>query len=241
MTYGGSIITAFFFSECNGQTTVNSENAILQSTSPHPPPPYQCYTPTKEWNYVPYCRARPCTGHTPSLESDCGYWGHGVGMCQWGTYYHAIAGMGYQDILYSYYTGISIVTGGSPPTATPTFTVTPTPSPTPSPTPIPPPTTPQSLGPGLVLANRPFTLQWSSVGTGVSYTFKLYAGNSVTVTPLQQSIGVYSSTQWPLPKGLPLGPYTWTVQASSVYGQSAVATYPLSVVNQIYSAFAPWI
>jgi Stage II sporulation protein/Carboxypeptidase regulatory-like domain len=235
MTYGGSIITAFFYSECNGQTTRNSENAILQSTSPHPPPPYQCYTPTPEWNYVAYCRARPCTGHAPSLESDCGYWGHGVGMCQWGTYYHATAGMGYEDILRSYYTGISIVTGGSAPT--PTFTVTPTPSPTP----IPPPTTPQSVGPGLVLANRPFTLQWISIGTGVTYAFKLYAGKTATGTPLQQSGGGYSSTQWPLPAGLPLGPYTWTIQAFNVYGRSALASFPLSVVDQIYSAYAPWI
>src|SRR5207302_3460896 len=109
MTYGGSIITAFFYSECNGQTTVNSENAILQQLSPHPPPPYQC-SPAG-WNFVAYCRARSCTGHSPSTQSDCGYWGHGVGMCQWGAYYHAVAGMGYQDILNSYYTGISIVTG----------------------------------------------------------------------------------------------------------------------------------
>ena len=40
-------------------------------------------------------------------------WGHGVGLCQVGSYGMALAGAGYEDILRHYYTGISIVPAGS--------------------------------------------------------------------------------------------------------------------------------
>lgn len=103
ITTGGAIIDALFFSRCNGLTTRNSEDAIIQSNG---------ICKSAGWNYVSYCRARSCTGHAASDRSDCGYYGHGVGVCQWGSYYQAGAGRDYRTILTSYYTGIEISSYG---------------------------------------------------------------------------------------------------------------------------------
>jgi hypothetical protein len=86
MTYNGEIVReALFFAHCNGHTR-NSEDY-------------------GGWNYVPYLRSVSC---------NCGfsdYFGHGVGMCQWGAKAMAEQGYGYEDILKHYYTGIEVEAG----------------------------------------------------------------------------------------------------------------------------------
>lgn len=151
LVYGGSIITAFFFSECNGITTKNSENALSFTLNPSGGPE-TCGS--LGWNYVAYCRARSCTGHNPSNFSTCGYAGHGVGMCQWGSYYRGLSGTGYLTILNAYYTGVSL-------------NVTPLGTPTPT-------------GPYLVRAAQAFTLTWASAGGGVSYNVTIYPAGSAS-------------------------------------------------------------
>lgn len=99
-TYGSSIISAFFFSQCNGQTTRNSEEALASNDSWK-----TCYV--QGWSYVPYCRASSCGGHE-RYSSTCGYHGHGVGMCQWGAKAKAERGKGYMTIIHEYYTGVAI-------------------------------------------------------------------------------------------------------------------------------------
>ncbi|MGQ9676773.1 MAG: SpoIID/LytB domain-containing protein [Chloroflexota bacterium] len=95
-TYGGSIISAFFFAHCNAESTRNSEEALNWQTCTVQP-----------WGYIPYCRAKPCGGHQ-RYNSSCGYYGHGVGMCQWGAKAKAESGKSFRTILNEYYTGISI-------------------------------------------------------------------------------------------------------------------------------------
>jgi stage II sporulation protein D len=41
-------------------------------------------------------------------------WGHGVGMSQWGAYGYALHGWGYKRILFHYYPGTGVKTGGEP-------------------------------------------------------------------------------------------------------------------------------
>ncbi len=103
-TYQDNIISAVYFSRCNGKTTRDSEHAMGSDDngkwlvcSEHP------------WNYSPYLRARSCNGHQP-YSSSCGYYGHGVGMCQWGAYYWAEKPYewDYLRILNWYYTGITV-------------------------------------------------------------------------------------------------------------------------------------
>ena len=101
MTYGGSVIYAFFFSRCNGMSTRNSENAITLVGG----------CPGQGFSYTPYCRARCCTWNEPYPQGCLQYNGHGVGMCQWGVYGQANAGRSYTTILNSYYTGITLATG----------------------------------------------------------------------------------------------------------------------------------
>ncbi|HVC33780.1 MAG TPA: SpoIID/LytB domain-containing protein [Chloroflexota bacterium] len=105
MTVNGAVIFAFFFAECNGVTTRNSEDAIAYSGR-NSDNQYICAS--AGWNYVSYCRARPCTWNGSSDLSTCGYYGHGVGMCQWGAAGQGNAHVAYTDILNSYYTGIEI-------------------------------------------------------------------------------------------------------------------------------------
>lgn len=104
-TYSGSIIDALFFAQCNGASTLDSEDAISWQT---------CQT--LGWNYVGYLRARTCGGHGRYSGSPCGYHGHGVGMCQWGAKAKADSGKSYRAILSEYYTGIAIteVSGTAP-------------------------------------------------------------------------------------------------------------------------------
>src|SRR6185437_12047146 len=55
MTASGSVIYAFFFSQCNGVTTRNSENAITLNGG----------CPGKGFSPTSYCRARPCRWNQP--------------------------------------------------------------------------------------------------------------------------------------------------------------------------------
>src|SRR4029077_2646785 len=113
VTVNGSVVFTFFFSSCNGVSTRNSENLNLYVTDANGNIVHNsqgqavCLSCTPGgtcWNFVSYCRARSCTVHLPSSKSDCGYWGHGVGMCQWGAYYRG--NLSFVDILNSYYTGV---------------------------------------------------------------------------------------------------------------------------------------
>jgi len=101
-TYQGVVIRAFFFAKCNSVSTRNSEDAVYSADGWK-----TCQS--GPWSVVPYCRSRPCVGHTPH-SSDCGYYGHGVGMCQWGAKARAGEGLAYGDIISRYYTGIALQT-----------------------------------------------------------------------------------------------------------------------------------
>jgi hypothetical protein len=234
MTYSGAVIFAYFFSRCNGTTTHNSENATFWLTDSsgnlitNSLGQYECAP--AGWSYVAYCRARSCTGHTPDGQSDCGYDGHGVGMCQWGAYYRSVNGESYQSILGDYYTGISYTTiPVSAPSPTPTVTPTPTRTPPPTSTPIP---APLPLGPWIVVVNQPVTLSWTSVGPGVSYLVTLFPpGGGV---PINQTYT--QSTSWSPSNGLPLGTYTWSILA---YNGSATVGATLEVVNHVYISYLP--
>ncbi|MBX6771784.1 MAG: SpoIID/LytB domain-containing protein [Chloroflexi bacterium] len=109
LTVDGSVIFAFFFSRCNGVSTRNSEDAIIY-TGTNAQGQYICGR--AGWKKLSYCRARCCSWNTASSLSTCGYYGHGVGLCQWGTYGQAQAGRSYTTILASYYTGVSLTGPG---------------------------------------------------------------------------------------------------------------------------------
>jgi hypothetical protein len=113
MTVNGSIIWAFFFSQCNGVSTVSSQNAITYETDANGNIIYdsngKAICTQAGWNPVSYCVARSCTWNAPSSFSECGYYGHGVGMCQWGAYGQSAGGCpSFAAILNSYYTGVTI-------------------------------------------------------------------------------------------------------------------------------------
>jgi hypothetical protein len=219
MTYGGAFITAFFFSRCNGISTHNSQDATVLKTDANgnlltnAQGQYEC-TPAG-WNAVPYCVARPCTGHSPYSGCDCGYNGHGVGMCQWGAYYRANAGMAYQDILNSYYTGISFTTGGSQ--------------------------TLQPLGPYLIQFGQSIVFQWTSLGNGATYNLNLYNGPTASGKAQQLGSGIASTSLAYAGPQLSVGQYTWTVQGLTGSSLSQTATAPLTVASRIYSSFAPLV
>jgi hypothetical protein len=232
MTVNGSVIFAFYFSRCNGTSTVNSENVITYVTDGNGNIIHngngQAICQSGGWNYVSYCRARSCTGHSPSTFSTCGVYGTGVGMCQWGAFYRG--GMSYTDILNSYYTGVTI-TGATPP-ASPTATPLPTATPTPTPIPVPP--APLPLGPGLVTPGQSVTLLWSTSGPGVQYLGSLYLDGSLVRswnTP-QTSVSVGQ---------LPIGAYTWGVEARGPSGVSTVKWTTLLVVTNVYKTELPWV
>jgi hypothetical protein len=239
MTVSGAIVYAYFFSECNGTTTRNSENLNLYRTDQNGYIIYNsqgqaectnCVPGVSCWNYVSYCRARPCTGHPPSTFSDCGYYGHGVGMCQWGAYYRG--NLVYWDILNSFYTGVTISAISSAPTSTPVPTATPSPTPSPTRTPTPTATpipTPRALGPFLVLMGQAVTINWQGVGSGFTYVVTLSKnGNTLrwTTGETSQYVGVLDPGTW-----------TWSIQASN--NTSATAT--LEVVAKIYSQDLPLV
>lgn len=150
LTVNGSVIFAFFFAECNGITTRNSEDAIGY-TGTNSDGQYVCTT--AGWNYVSYCRARSCTWNGAWSGSTCGYFGHGVGMCQWGSFGQAQNGASYASILNSYYTGVTL-SGVSL----------------------------ILFGPFLVEYDRGFTLTWSSVAGASSYQSTISQNGSVLLS-----------------------------------------------------------
>ncbi len=86
-TYGGNIISAFYFAHCDGHTR-NSEDVWLVP--------------------LPYCRSVSCP---------CGYsflLGHSVGMCQRGAEAMANQGADYREILTHYYTGVRVAAPPAP-------------------------------------------------------------------------------------------------------------------------------
>jgi len=83
---GANPIEALYFAHCNGKTR-NSEDY-------------------DDWRQVPYLRSVPC---------ECGYYdyyGHGVGMCQWGAKIMADQGATSAEIAEHYYTNCKV--GGAP-------------------------------------------------------------------------------------------------------------------------------
>ena len=108
MTANGSLISAFYFSRCNGVSTRNSWQYIGYSGTNGQG---QQVCTVGSFGVTTYCVARPCTWNQASTYRDCGYNGHGVGMCQYGAAGQGQTGASYRDILNSYYTGISIVGG----------------------------------------------------------------------------------------------------------------------------------
>ncbi len=157
--YNDSVIWAFFFSRCNGSYTLASEHAINWQTCQEAP-----------WPYVPYCRSRPCWGHNPYASScvgpGVGFFGHGVGMCQWGAWARAKEGFLYSNIIKNYYTGVTVNSPGNPPPA------------------------PQALSQPARLIGLPITLTWS--GAAESFKVELWnkAGTFLT------SSGWLSGNQW---------------------------------------------
>lgn len=103
--YNGRIISANFFAKCDGTTTRNSEDALTS---------YDNWTTCQSgpWAYSPYLRAKQCGGHS-RYTSSCGYYGHGVGMCQWGAKAKADSGLSYRDIITYYYTSVTVEVGTS--------------------------------------------------------------------------------------------------------------------------------
>ena len=79
---GSRVTEPLYFSHCNGRTR-NSENY-------------------DSWNTVAYLRSVSC---------GCGwtsYYGHGVGMCQYGMQAYALKGWNYRAIIQHYYTGCAV-------------------------------------------------------------------------------------------------------------------------------------
>lgn len=163
--YNGSIISAFFFSKCDDSSTRNSENALAPG-GPSSNLWSKCDS-SRPWNYVAYCRARPCGGHGRH-NNDCGYYGHGVGICQWGVKVKAGSGWNYRQIITHYYTSVTVEGGIAPPAL---------------------------LSPGdgtLYKSGDPVTLAWGAAGPGLEYVCELVnpAGAPQTY--------VTTATSWPL-------------------------------------------
>ncbi len=79
---GSHIAEPLYFSHCNGYTR-NSENY-------------------DSWNYIVYLRKTNCA---------CGwtsYYGHGVGMCQYGMQAYSLQGLNYVQIIQHYYSGCTV-------------------------------------------------------------------------------------------------------------------------------------
>ena len=96
MRYGSNLVSSMYFSTCNGSTR-DSEHGLNWRT---------CVE--YGWSRVDYLRMKSCWGHGAYSASPCGYYGHGVGMCQYGANARAQEGWSYVQILNYYYTGISI-------------------------------------------------------------------------------------------------------------------------------------
>ncbi|MBI4318953.1 MAG: SpoIID/LytB domain-containing protein [Chloroflexi bacterium] len=199
-TYENRIISAFYFSRCNAQSTRNSEKAINWQTCQESP-----------WNYVPYCRARPCWGHAPYGNS-CGYYGHGVGICQWGMYARANENWDYGRILTHYYTGI-VVEGGNAAVGL------------------------VDPSDGAVFQEgTSLTLSWTGEAGN---EFWVDVRNTSTAWAL--SSGWITSRTWPL-GALGLGGYEWKVKTRRLGAESDFSgTQGFQVVNTVYRRYFPMV
>lgn len=104
--WNGVLITSFYFSTCNGISTRDYSSAVVNNNG---------ICSYVYWGNYPYLLAKECTLHIPSPLTNCGYYGHGEGMCQWGSKYRGDQGLSYADILMSYYTGCELRTTPVPP------------------------------------------------------------------------------------------------------------------------------
>jgi hypothetical protein len=217
MTYNGAVIHAFFYSRCNGITTRNSENAIGYATDAYGNLLYngqnQLECTAAGWNYVAYCRARACGGHAASTLSNCGYYGHGVGMCQWGAFARGGSGLGYQDILNSYYTGVTI----AGPVVAASL---------------------QLLGPLLIAEYVVPTLRWLTQ-PGRTCTSQITQGGMGIAGPASISADGSGQASWTLPYGLGPGSYAWSVADATSGSPSASAT--LIVAPHLYETYVPTV
>jgi len=222
----GTIISALYHGSCNGVSTKNSEDAIDWRNCAR-----------LGWYVVPYLRARSCTVHGPYPNTYCGYFGHGVGLCQIGALHRAANGADYRSILMAYYTNVSLVTGAPActptPTRTPTRTFTPTPTrtptptftptPTPTPTNTPRPDTPMPLEPrdmSILPAEKPIVFSWFPIQLSGSYEYQVHVQDAETYQETAYSPWL-SSLTWSSPP-LPLGAYTWYVGGRPTDGSGTV-------------------
>ena len=202
-TYQGALAWTFFFGRCNAVTTRDSEKALNWS-----------HCAVAPWNYVAYCRARPCGGHSP-YDNGCtneaaGYYGHGVGMCQWGAYARANEGLDYLAILQRYYTNV-VVQGLMP-------------------TPLAP------ANGALVLASGTVGLQWQ--GTASQYLAELRNGSGTIIATRDWS----TATSWTVgPLGV--GVFDWHVAARYGSDPTAFycSWQRLNSVDHIYRLRFPFI
>lgn len=115
LLYNGAIAQAFFSARCNGDFTLNSEDG---------PTLTRCFPGGLTTAVVPYCRSRPCSGHSncSSTSEQCctvtidgktnHIYGHGVGLCQRGAQQFASRDrLSYSTILSNYYTNVRLHTG----------------------------------------------------------------------------------------------------------------------------------
>lgn len=227
ITANGSLISAFYFSQCNGQSTRNSWQYIAYSGSSG----NQLHCTVGDFGYTSYCVARSCNWNGSWGGSDCGYHGHGVGMCQWGAFGQGQSGQSYTGILNSYYTGVAI--SGTTPAPPPPPTATPLPTPTPTPR---PPPAPRPLGPFVARVGQAIVFVWSGSGSGDVYRVWLYRDGVLYGT----TDGWLSSTYWSV-GSLPLGSYVWTVQAQSPTTRltSSAVSATLIVAEETHSAYLP--
>ncbi|MCL5075907.1 MAG: SpoIID/LytB domain-containing protein [Chloroflexi bacterium] len=190
-TYKDNVIWAFYFASCNGYRTRNSEDAIY----------WQTCQPAG-WRRLDYCRSVPCL-HDPVVKRDsagnilnkcgdegkgAGYYGHGVGMCQWGALARSNEGLSYKGILTHYYTGINVLNAGILPPA---------------------PLSPANNA--WLPAGQPLTLSWSSGGS--SY----YVEMQSTASSNKWTSGWISTASWTT-NSPPAGVYQWRVRARDTSG-----------------------
>ena len=118
LTVDGRVIRAYFSARCNGDYTLNSEEA---------PTLANCRVGGLGAGVVSFARARPCSGHincSQTAEQCCvltvrgktNYiYGHGIGMCQRGAQQFAARDRWtYERILTNFYTGVNLQTPAPP-------------------------------------------------------------------------------------------------------------------------------
>lgn len=198
--YDGTIISALYSSRCNGRNTLNSEDAVEWRTCEK-----------LGWNYVYYLRRKSCWGHSP-YSSSCGYYGHGVGMCQYGAQARANEGWDYARIITYYYTDIRIQ--GTPP----------------------PPPVPQNPTNGqFITTATSVTLSWSAPGSTECYAEAQRVGGGYS-----SQFGWAAATSWTL-GALPQGKYQWRVKGrNNAREESDYSQYSYFIIaDRVYKEYFP--